>query len=80
MIRTVISLPDEDKRWLDGEAVREGVSMTELIRRAVSRLRSEAKRERAFESLLEDTSGIGAGEDGVAVQAKLRREWDGRPA
>jgi Arc/MetJ-type ribon-helix-helix transcriptional regulator len=80
MIRTVVSLPEEDKRWLDDEAVREGVSMTEVIRRAVSRLRAEARRAKAFDDLLKTTAGIGTGDDGVALQKKLRKEWDGRTA
>jgi len=80
MIRTVVSLPEDDKRWLDAEAEREGVSMTEVIRLAVSRLRAETRRARTFDNLLKTTAGIGTGEDGVALQKKLRKEWDGRTA
>jgi len=80
MIRTVVSLPEEDKRWLDDEAVREGVSMTEIIRRAVSRLRTHTARAKTFDGLLKTTAGIGTGEDGVALQKRIRKEWDGRPA
>ena len=80
MIRTVVSLPEDDKRWLDAEAEREGVSMTEVIRLAVSRLRAETRRAKTFDNLLKTTAGIGTGEDGVALQKKLRKEWDGRTA
>jgi len=80
MIRTVVSLPEADKHWLDEEAAREGVSMTAVIRRAVSRLREEETRAKAFRDLLCATAGIGNGEDGVAAQKKLRGEWDGRTA
>ena len=80
MIRTVVSLPEDDKRWLDAEAKREGVSMTEVIRLAVSRLRAETRRARTFDNLLKTTAGIGTGEDGVSLQKKLRKEWDGRTA
>jgi len=80
MVRTVISLDEKDKRWLDRKAAREGISMTELIRRAVRRLRSEEAAGSAFERLLRATSGIGSGEDGLAVQRRLRNEWQGRPA
>jgi len=80
MIRTVVSLPEDDKRWLDAEAEREGVSMTEVVRLAVSRLRAETRRARTFDNLLKTTAGIGTGEDGVALQKKLRKEWDGRTA
>ena len=80
MIRTVVSLSEDDKRWLDAEAGRKGVSMTEVIRLAVSRLRAETRRARTFDNLLKTTAGIGTGEDGVALQKKLRKEWDGRTA
>lgn len=77
---SLVSLPEEDKRWLDDEAVREGVSMTAVIRRAVSRLREAETRAKAFDDLLKATAGIGTGEDGLEVQKKLRGEWDGRSA
>jgi len=80
MIRTVVSLSEDDKRWLDAEAGRKGVSMTEVVRLAVSRLRAETRRARTFDNLLKTTAGIGTGEDGVALQKKLRKEWDGRTA
>src|SRR2546422_471115 len=34
MVRTIISIDDETKAWLDEQASREGLSMTALIRRA----------------------------------------------
>ena len=80
MVRTVVSLPEDDKRWLDAEAEREGVSMTQVIRLAVSRLRAETKRAKTFDTLLMTTAGIGTGQDAVALQKKLRKEWDGRSA
>ena len=39
MTRTVISLPEDDKRWLDEQAATAGVPMTALIREAVKLLR-----------------------------------------
>ena len=80
MIRTVVSLDEEDKRWLDKRAAKEGVSMTEIIRRAVRHMRSEESAARSFRRLLAATRGIGSGEDGLAVQKRLRNEWQRRPA
>lgn len=80
MVRTIISLDEKDKRWLDRKAAREGIPMTELIRRAVKQFRSEEADASAFERLLRSTSGIASGEDGLAVQKRLRDEWQGRPA
>ena len=80
MVRTIISLEEGDKRWLDAEAAREGVPMTELIRRAVRQLRRETERLAAFDAMLERTTGIGSGGDGLVVQGRLRDEWERHPA
>lgn len=78
MIRTVVSLDEEDKRWLDRKAAKEGISMTEVIRRAVRQLRSEETKAQSFDKLLRTTQGIGSGEDGLAIQKRLRNEWQRR--
>ncbi len=75
MVRTVISLDEDDKQWLDQRAAQAGISMTELIRRAVRRLREEHERAAKLETLLGATRGIGSGEDGLVVQRRLRDEW-----
>ena len=80
MVRTVISLEEGDKRWLDAEAAREGVPMTEVIRRAVKHMRQERERAGELDALLAATRGIGSGEDGLEVQRRLRNEWDRHPA
>jgi hypothetical protein len=80
MVRTVISLDEDDKRWLDDEAAREGVAMTEVVRRAVRQLRTELEHRSDFEALLAATAGAGTGEDGLDVQRRLRDEWEQRPS
>ena len=76
MIRTVISLDEADKRWLDQRAAEEGVPMTELIRRAVRLLRDQAPVEhQTFEELLAATSGLWKHGDGLTYQERLRGEW-----
>ena len=75
MVRTVISLDEKDKRWLDRKAAEEGVSMTEVIRQAVRRMRSEEQKRRTFGTLLRATEGVGTGEDGLKIQKRLRSEW-----
>ena len=44
MIRTVISLDEESKEWLDQQARAENVSTAEIIRTAVRKYRDEKKR------------------------------------
>jgi hypothetical protein len=72
-MRTIIDLPDEQLRALDGICQREGISRAEAIRRAVTLL----MRERG-------ASGSGVafgmwrgrrGMDGLTYQARIRREW-----
>jgi Arc/MetJ-type ribon-helix-helix transcriptional regulator len=76
MIRTVISLDEESKEWLDQQARQEHVSTAELIRTAVRKYRDEKKREALpLSDLLKQTSGIWKRGDGLAYQRRLRKEW-----
>lgn len=78
MPRTILTISDDDRRWLQRVARREGVSMAEVLRRAIHRWREQEDRERSFDRLLAATKGIGTGEDGEDVVRRLRDEWDGR--
>lgn len=72
----MISLPEDDKKWLDDEAARAGVPMTELVRRAVRLLRADSARRRApFEQLLRDTHGTWRHGDALDYQRRMRDEW-----
>jgi len=76
MIRTVISLDEESKEWLDQQAREENISAAELIRTAVRKYREEKKREAIpLGDLLKQTSGIRKAGDGMAYQRRLRKEW-----
>ncbi len=73
MTKTVIALEPEVKQWLDQKALREGVPMTELVRRAV-RLLQEKERDTVAQ-ILERSRGIWTEGDGLEYQIKLRNEW-----
>lgn len=76
MIRTVISLDEESKAWLDRQAREENVSTAELIRTAVRRYRNETKGEApSMNALLKQTSGTWKAGDGLAYQRRLRKAW-----
>ena len=76
MIRTVISLDEESKKWLDQQAREENISAAELIRTAVRKYRDEKRREAlSLKDLLEQTSGIWKRGDGLTYQRRLRKEW-----
>ena len=78
MPRTVISLPNEDKEWLDRQSSAECISMTELVRRAVREYRERhgERAPRRIEELLDETRGRWGKGDGLQYQDAIRNEWD----
>jgi len=76
MVRTVISLKEDDKAWLDRRAEEEGTTMTALVRRAVALLRSQIRKtDPPLEALIEETRGIWTAGDGLSYQERIRGEW-----
>jgi len=73
MVRTIISLDPKEKAWLDRQARRAGVSMTELVRLAIRHMREQDQAE--FHELLERTRGIWRKGDGLSYQRRLREQW-----
>ncbi|MDD9984127.1 MAG: ribbon-helix-helix domain-containing protein, partial [Gammaproteobacteria bacterium] len=80
MRRTIISLSDEDKVWLDQHARAERVPMTELVRRAVReyRERYDAGGSSRLKELLRQTRGCWTHGDGLRYQDAVRDEWERR--
>jgi hypothetical protein len=81
--RTLVSLPDDDKQWLDAEAAARGRPMTHLVQDAVAeyRVRSRSRRGETLDELLCSTAGLFARRaaravDGATQQRGLRAEWD----
>ena len=73
MVRTIISLDEPDKKWLDNKAAKLGLSRAEIVRRLVIRMRHEE--ESSYGKLLNETSGIWSEGDGLAYQDRMRDEW-----
>lgn len=73
MTRTIISLENDDKQWLDEEALRSGMPKSAIVRLSIRYMRLD--RERSFENLLNQTSGTWKEGDGLAYQERLRSEW-----
>lgn len=72
-MRTIVDLPAEMLEALDAFCVREGTSRAEAVRRAVAGHLKAQRRpvvERAF-GLWRDR-----GEDALALESRLRAEWD----
>jgi len=79
MVRIIISLSAKNKTWLDKVARNENISMTEVVRRAISAYKKNhlpPHRSPLLENLLRKTSGIWKKEDSLNFLKKLREEWE----
>jgi hypothetical protein len=76
MIRTIISLTPDEKRWLEQRARLENVSAAALIRSLIDRHRQDLERAAGTgDDLLGKTSGIWHQVEGLEYQRKIRAEW-----
>lgn len=77
MKRTVISLDNAEKKWLDKQANLRHIPMTEIVREALRYYRSkvESEKQLSIEEILAQTAGIWKKGDGLTYQEKLRDEW-----
>jgi Mor family transcriptional regulator len=73
--RIIISIPDDDKLWLEGYSKVHKISVAEAIRQGISQLKKEQRRQ-TYQQLVESTTGIWKKGDGLAYQEKLRTEWE----
>lgn len=77
MVRTVVSLDERDKKWLDRKAREQGVTMTTLVRQAIRDLRMRRgvvkSGEPAFDEILRMTKGTWRKGDAAAWVRRLRR-------
>ena len=75
MVRTIVTIEEGDKRWLDRYSGEHGRSTAETIRLAIKEFQ---KKERAgeYHRKIEATAGLlKGGEDSVRFVRKLRGEW-----
>lgn len=80
MTRTIISLPEDEKRWLESYGRRHKISSAEVVRRAIIEYRRR-KCEKSLAAALQETSGAWTsikGDSREYVDA-LRREWERKP-
>ena len=72
--RTIITLSDNDKAWIESYSKASGISMAEAIRQGIAHLRA-LEEKNIFQTLIEETRGIWSKDDGLAYQDKIRSEW-----
>ncbi|MFZ5798590.1 MAG: hypothetical protein ACOY3O_09215 [Thermodesulfobacteriota bacterium] len=75
--RTIITLADEDKAWLEGYSRSRDISMAEAIRQGI-RILKESMQPDNYRAVLRQTKGIWKAGDGLAYQDAIRSEWDAR--
>jgi hypothetical protein len=80
MIRTVISIDNDEKRWLDRKAKEEGTTMTEVVRKAIKQYRLGGRKPKGpgstYAEVLEMTKGTWTNGDAVEWVRKMRSdEW-----
>jgi len=77
MVRTIVSITEQDKEWLDRYSHKQHQSTAETIRLAIRFFRKQT-RSKFQESALEKTSGLWKKRkiDGLGYVQNLRQEWD----
>jgi hypothetical protein len=73
--RTIITLSEEDKMWLEGYSKAFNISVAEVIRQGIKRLR-ETHESEPYHKLVENTRGIWKEGDGLKYQMDIRSEWE----
>jgi hypothetical protein len=77
MTRTIVSIPEDEKAWVDGYGRRHRISSAAVVRRAIREFR-RTKSEKGFAAVLRETAGTWTSSKGDSrdLVASLRKEWD----
>jgi hypothetical protein len=72
--RTIITISEQEKRWLATYSGLHGVSLAEAIRRGIACLKS-AEGDNTYCKLVQNTTGIWKQGDALIYQNVIRSEW-----
>ncbi len=72
--RTIITLEESNKAWLEAYSASEGISMAEAIRRGIRCLRAN-EHNKLYNDLVKKTRGKWKKGDGLDYQRRIRSEW-----
>jgi len=72
--RTIITIPDDYKVWLESYSKAYNVSISEAVRRGIFILK-ETMEKNTYQTLLKNTKGLWKKGDGLKYQKKIRAEW-----
>jgi hypothetical protein len=73
--RTIITLPEEDKLWLESYSKAYRISVAEAIRQGIKRLK-ESMAQNTYNTLVQNTRGVWEKGDGLEYQKRIRAEWE----
>jgi hypothetical protein len=73
--RTIITLSDEDKRWLTAFSRARKISVAEALRKGIACLKN-SEGLNSYRTSVEQTRGIWKKGDGLDYQQEIRSEWD----
>ena len=72
--RIIITLPEQDRTWLESYSKAYDISMAEAIRQGIKRLR-QATTDDTYSRIVDKTKGIWKKGDGLEYQQTIRSEW-----
>jgi hypothetical protein len=75
--RTIITLSEEDKRWLEHYSSLHRVSMAEAIRKGIHKLKEDELIEN-YQTIVQNSKGLWDKGDGLEYQKAIRAEWNSR--
>jgi len=73
MMRMLISLEENDRRWLEQKAQETGMPMSEVVRQTIRQVRENE--ETPMKDLLASTKGLWRKGDGLRYQQRIRKDW-----
>ena len=73
--RTIITISEDDKRWLESYGKARGISLAEAIRIGIRKLREDESSD-TYRAIIAKTKGLWKRGDGLKYQYNLREEWD----
>lgn len=73
--RTIITISEQEKRWLTAYSGLHGVSLAEAVRRGIACLKA-AEGHTAYQKLVHNTGGIWKRGDALRYQEDIRSEWE----
>ena len=74
-IRTIITISEEDKRWLESYSNLHHISVAEAIRQGIRKLK-EMELHENYRCLVQNSKGRWKKGNGLAYQKKIRAEWN----